>query len=68
MKVNLNGKLIETEENTLVHVLREYASITDESRGVAVAVDGSVIPRSRWGQTELDEGAMVELVLAVQGG
>ncbi|RNM12153.1 sulfur carrier protein ThiS [Nocardioides pocheonensis] len=37
-------------------------------RGVAVAVDGEVVPRDRWPRTQLDEGAVVEVVTAVQGG
>ena len=37
-------------------------------RGVAVAVNGEVIPRSRHAGTELTEGARVEIVKAVQGG
>jgi len=37
-------------------------------RGTAVAVDGQVIPRSQHANTELREGARVEIVTAVQGG
>ena len=37
-------------------------------RGVAVAVDGEVVPRSRHAETLLSEGARVEIVTAVQGG
>jgi sulfur carrier protein len=37
-------------------------------RGVAVAVDGEVVPRSRHADFELTEGARVEIVTAVQGG
>jgi sulfur carrier protein len=37
-------------------------------RGIAVAVNGEVIPRSRLASTELTEGARVEIVKAVQGG
>ena len=39
-----------------------------DRRGVAVAVDGEVLPRSSWDTTTLDDGAKVELVGAVQGG
>ncbi|GAC1435267.1 MAG: hypothetical protein NVSMB51_04410 [Solirubrobacteraceae bacterium] len=38
------------------------------ARGVAVAVDGEVVPRSQWGAYELKDGARVEVVGAVQGG
>jgi sulfur carrier protein len=37
-------------------------------RGVAVALDGTVVPRARLAETVLHEGARVEVVTAVQGG
>ena len=37
-------------------------------RGVAVAVDAEVVPRGQWETTELDEGARVEVLRAIQGG
>ena len=39
-----------------------------EARGVAVAVDGEVLPRTDWTNTTLDEGCHVEVLHAVQGG
>lgn len=36
--------------------------------GVAIAVNGAVIPRSSWAEHELSDGARVELVTAAQGG
>jgi sulfur carrier protein len=39
-----------------------------DARGVAVAVDGEVVPRSRWGELTLADGARVEVVDAIQGG
>lgn len=36
--------------------------------GVAVALDGAVIPRSRWAATALSSGDELEIVTAVQGG
>ena len=36
--------------------------------GIAVAVDGAVVPRAAWAETELAEGAQVEVLTAVQGG
>jgi sulfur carrier protein len=35
---------------------------------VAVAVDGAVVPRSRWHSTRVPDGAAVEVVTAMQGG
>ena len=37
-------------------------------RGMAVAVNGEVIPRGQYATIELTEGATVEIVTAVQGG
>jgi sulfur carrier protein len=37
-------------------------------KGVAVAVDGEVVPRARWAGTALRDGARVEVLTAVQGG
>jgi sulfur carrier protein len=37
-------------------------------RGIAVALDGTVVPRPQLDLTTLHEGARVEIVTAVQGG
>jgi sulfur carrier protein len=37
-------------------------------RGIAVAVDGEVVPRGEWDQMRLADGQHVEVVQAVQGG
>ena len=37
-------------------------------RGIAVAVNGEVVPRARHASTELAPGSRVEIVTAVQGG
>jgi sulfur carrier protein len=39
-----------------------------DGRGVAVAVEGEVVPRAQWPNVELRDGAKVEVVAAVQGG
>jgi len=36
--------------------------------GVAVAVEGEVVPKVRWAGTELVDGARIEVLTAVQGG
>ncbi|MBV9161719.1 MAG: sulfur carrier protein ThiS [Pseudonocardiales bacterium] len=38
------------------------------SCGVAVALDGAVVPRASWTGTVLRDGASVEVLTAVQGG
>ena len=38
------------------------------ARGVAVALDGEVVPRGEWETTELRDGQAVEVLAAIQGG
>ena len=44
------------------------ADLAGSTRGVAVAVNGAVVPRSAWAVTELVDGDAVEVLTAVQGG
>ena len=39
-----------------------------DARGVAVAVDGEVVPRACWETFALPEDARVEVLTAMQGG
>ncbi len=39
-----------------------------DARGVAVAVDGEVVPRAQWESFALGEDARVEVLTAMQGG
>ena len=68
MIIHVNGQAREIAPPArLIDVLDlpEGASI---QRGVAVAVNGQVIPRSQHASTQLTDGARVEIVTAVQGG
>lgn len=65
MIVLVNDKRVEVDERTTVAGLLESMGFPD--RGVAVALDWSVLPRSGWATT-LSEGARLEVVTAVQGG
>jgi sulfur carrier protein len=44
------------------------AAVTEQARGVAVAVNGEVVPRADWARTELRAGDRVEVLTAAQGG
>ena len=46
----------------------ELAGAPEGGRGVAVALDGEVVPRGEWASTELREGQELEVLHAVQGG
>ncbi|MHB1710295.1 MAG: sulfur carrier protein ThiS [Acidimicrobiales bacterium] len=38
------------------------------TRGIAVARNGEVVPKSRWGETPLVPGDLIEIVTAAAGG
>jgi sulfur carrier protein len=44
------------------------ATSTGAGRGIAVAVNGVVVPRGAWAHTPLAEADKVEVLTAVQGG
>jgi thiazole synthase len=67
MKIELNGKPRELPQGaTLADAVRESGA--EEARGVAVALDGEVIPRGEWASTPLAEDQKVEVLAAIQGG
>ena len=68
MIIFLNGERREVAANATLHDVIVGHSDTEPRRGIAVAVDGSVVPRARLADTTLNEGAKVEIVTAVQGG
>jgi sulfur carrier protein len=69
MKIVLNGAPHQVDERTTVAALvQEVAGARPDGRGMAVAVDAEVVPRSVWGEVELTEGQRVEVVGAIQGG
>ncbi|MEV4660717.1 sulfur carrier protein ThiS [Micromonospora echinofusca] len=43
-------------------------AVTDQQRGLAVAVNGEVVPRTGWPATLLRDGDRVEVLSAAQGG
>lgn len=66
MRVSVNGDSAQVDEGTTVADV--VAARSEEHRRVAVAVNGDVVPRSRWSATRLSEGDAVEVLVAVAGG
>jgi len=68
MRIELNGQPRELHEGaTLADAVRESGA-EGEARGVAVALDGEVVPRGEWAATALRDGQRVEVLAAIQGG
>lgn len=68
MRVRLNGAERELPEGATVADGARAAGVEPGSPGVAAALDGDVVPRERWAETPLREGAALEVVRAAAGG
>jgi thiazole synthase len=68
MKIELNGEPRELAIGSILADAVRASGVGREGRGVAVALDGEVVPRGEWGSTLLAEGSEVEVLAAVQGG
>ncbi|WP_306213378.1 sulfur carrier protein ThiS [Actinoplanes sp. RD1] len=66
MNVTVNGSATSVAATSTVEGL--VAGVTEARRGVAVAVNGEVVPRSAWSGAVLREGDKVEILTAAQGG
>jgi sulfur carrier protein len=51
-----------------VGALLIHLGLDVDARGVAVAVDGEVVPRALWQSYTVGEDARVEVLTAMQGG
>ncbi len=66
MTVVLNGEPVALDEGACVDAV--VASLGRGPSGVAVAVNGEVVPRSAWGSRRLAADDRVEVLTAAQGG
>jgi sulfur carrier protein len=64
----LNGETHEQGAGEPLIAILERMGLSADSRGVAVAVDGEVVPRASWSELRIAEGARVEVLTAMQGG
>ena len=68
MNVTVNGRPREVGAGATVASVVEMLDVAPGARGIAVALDGEVVSRGHWADTELREGSLVEVVAAIQGG
>ena len=66
--IRLNGTDCELHAGASVTAVLARLQLPADARGVAVAVDGEVVPRARWDTVLLAEDARVEVLSAMQGG
>ena len=67
MEISLNGAPHRFAGANLIDLLAEQA-IDPAKRGVAVAVNDTIVPRAEWATSSLKAGDVVEIVRPHSGG
>jgi sulfur carrier protein len=68
MRIALNGEPRELADGATLADAVRASGVEQDRRGVAVALEGEVVPRAEWDSTPLVEGRSVEVLAAIQGG
>jgi sulfur carrier protein len=68
VRILLNGGACELAQGASVADAVAAAGAEPGRRGIAVAVDGEVVPRGEWERTTVAPGQSVEVLEARQGG
>jgi sulfur carrier protein len=66
-RIYVNGEPRERGGATVAELLADLG-VEPSARGVAVAVDGQIVPRAEWEALHVTEGQRVEALSAMQGG
>ena len=66
--IMLNGERSEVSAGETVAGVLGRMGLEASARGIAVAVDGEVVPRAAWASFALAGDARVEVLTAMQGG
>ncbi|MEG1685054.1 MAG: sulfur carrier protein ThiS [Bacteroides sp.] len=66
MKVSVNNKEMEVEPQTSIQTLTRLLLLPD--KGIAIAVNNQMIPRTNWDDYLLTENVQVVIIKAACGG
>jgi sulfur carrier protein len=64
----LNGEPTDIPAGETVASVLGRLGLETDAKGIAVAIDGEVLPRACWSAFALAEDARVEVLTAMQGG
>jgi sulfur carrier protein len=64
----INGERTDVAAGETVTAALARLGLSGDTRGVAVAVDGEVVPRGAWATFALAHDSRVEVLSAMQGG
>jgi sulfur carrier protein len=68
LTVTVNGDPVTVRAGSTIADVVAHLIDGAEPKGIAVAVDRCVVPRSEWSTTEARPGAPIEVVTAAAGG
>lgn len=68
MRIKLNGTDTDVPPGTALMAVLQRCDIAQDTPGVAVAVNDNVVPRREWASRTIENGDVVEIIHAVQGG
>lgn len=66
MQIQFNGESVATQSTLLIEFLSDR-QLSDKT-GIAVALNETVIPRSQWDKTPLQENDSLLIITAAAGG
>ncbi len=68
MNIKINGESVQIAEKMSLEEFVIMRLNKKEPRGIAVAVNDMIVPKSKWNETAVNENDSIEIVHAVQGG
>jgi sulfur carrier protein len=69
MNITVNGNQINTDSTTLISIIYAYYPNSKENlKGIAIAINGEIVPKSEWNSYNIRENDTIELISATQGG
>jgi sulfur carrier protein len=66
VRIIVNGRDMDVADD--MDIAQLATSLALPERGVAIAVDNTVVPRGTWPETRINTGQHIEILTAVQGG
>jgi len=68
MQITLNGERASVPSGATIRDILSMLDLDTARKGVAVAVNAEVVPRSDWGTVKLGAGDRVDVIRPIQGG
>ncbi len=67
MIININNEQVEVEPGIALQTILEQKNFA-EKKGIAVALNSSVVPKAKWNEITLNENDKVLIISATKGG